>query len=91
MPSRIAMGATEWWEPALAVVLTVAAIIGLVQLGGRVYAGAILHTGPTLRVRDAWRGSASPDRPGDPVRPLPTRTARPRLVRLLGRSRAERS
>lgn len=59
MPSRIAMGATEWWEPALAVVLTVATIIGLVQLGGRVYAGAILHTGPTLKLRDAWRGTAS--------------------------------
>lgn len=61
MPSRIAMGATEWWEPALAVVLTVATIIGLVQLGGRVYAGAILHTGPTLKLRDAWHGTVSSD------------------------------
>ena len=53
MPSRIAMGAVEWWEPILAVALTVAAIVGLLRLGGRVYAGAILHTGPTLRLRDA--------------------------------------
>ncbi len=56
MPSRIAMGAVAWWEPVLAVALTVAAIVGLLRLGGRVYAGAILHTGPTLRLRDAWRG-----------------------------------
>ncbi len=56
MPSRIAMGAVEWWEPVLAVLLTVATIVGLLRLGGRVYASAILHTGRTLRLRDAWRG-----------------------------------
>ncbi|MGD9705184.1 MAG: ABC transporter permease [Acidimicrobiia bacterium] len=60
MPSRIAMGATAWWEPALATALTVAAVGGLVQFGGRVYAGAILHTGPTLRLRDAWSGRTTP-------------------------------
>ena len=60
MPARIAMGASTWWEPMLAVILTVAAIAGLVRFGGRVYSGAILHTGPTLKVRDAWRGATSP-------------------------------
>ena len=33
-----------------------AAIAGLVVLGGRVYTGAILHTGATLKLRDAWHG-----------------------------------
>ena len=56
MPGRIAMGATSWWEPVVAVGLTVVAIAGLVVLAGRVYTGAILHTGPTLQLRDAWRG-----------------------------------
>lgn len=60
MPTRIAMGATAWWEPVLAVALTLAAIAALVQFGGRVYAGGILHTGPTLRLRDAWRGATAP-------------------------------
>jgi ABC-2 type transport system permease protein len=60
MPTRIAMGAAEWWDPLLAVVLTGAAIVGLVLLGGRVYAGAILHTGPTLKLRDAWRHTTTP-------------------------------
>ena len=55
MPNRIAMGATTWWEPFVAAALTLAAIAGLVQFGGRVYAGGILHTGPTLKLRDAWR------------------------------------
>ncbi|HET6713059.1 MAG TPA: ABC transporter permease [Actinomycetota bacterium] len=60
MPARIAMGASTWWEAMLAVILTVAAVAGLVRFGGRVYAGAILHAGPTLKMRDAWRGAMSP-------------------------------
>ena len=55
MPARIALGATSWWEPVVAVVLTVAATAGLVAFAGRVYTGAILHTGPTLKLREAWR------------------------------------
>ena len=55
MPARIAMGATSWWEPLLSVALTSAAILGLVRFGGRVYARAILHDGPTLHLRDALR------------------------------------
>lgn len=72
MPNRIAMGATAWWEPVIAVVITLATIAGLVHFGGRVYAGAILHSGPTLKLRDAWRGttiSASTPTPTDPDRP----------------------
>ena len=57
MPERIAMGATAWWEPITAAALTVAAIAALVQLGGWVYARAILHTGPTLKLRDLWHDS----------------------------------
>jgi ABC-2 type transport system permease protein len=57
MPNRIAMGATTWWDPYLAVVLTLLALAGLVVLGGRVYAHAVLHTGGVLRLGDAWRGS----------------------------------
>jgi ABC-2 type transport system permease protein len=55
MPGRIAMGAATWWEPLLAVALTVAAIAGLVWFAGRVYTGAILHGGPALSLRQAWR------------------------------------
>jgi hypothetical protein len=54
MPGRIALGAAAWWEPMIATALTVAAIAGLAVLAGRVYTGAILQTGPTLKLRDAW-------------------------------------
>ena len=78
MPGRIALGAAAWWEPLLAVVLTLAAITGLVVLAGRVYTNAILHTGPTLRLRDAWRSEPAPSSPtpGIPTGPSDHRTRR---------------
>jgi ABC-2 type transport system permease protein len=60
MPGRIAMGAAAWWQPALAVVLTLATVAGLVYVGGRLYVRAILHSGSTLSLRDAWSPSRSP-------------------------------
>ena len=59
MPNRIAMGTATWWDPIVAVVLTVGAIAALIALGGRVYTRAILHTGSTLSLRDAWGGDAA--------------------------------
>jgi ABC-2 type transport system permease protein len=64
MPGRIALGAAAWWEPIIATALTVAAIAGLAVLAGRVYTGAVLHSGPTLRLRDAWSAA---NRSGPPV------------------------
>lgn len=58
MPGRIALGAAAWWEPLVAVTLTAAAVVGLVLFAGRVYTNAILRTGPTLRLREAWRSQA---------------------------------
>ena len=60
MPGRIAMGAVAWWEPVAAAALTLAATAGLVQLAGRVYTRAILHSGPALSLRDIWRDKAAP-------------------------------
>jgi ABC-2 type transport system permease protein len=60
MPNRIAMGEATWWDPVLATGVTLATIGLLVVLGGRVYNRAILHTGATLSLADAWRGSPVP-------------------------------
>jgi ABC-2 type transport system permease protein len=59
MPNRIAMGTAAWWEPVLAAALTLAAIAGLVQFGGRVYARAILRIESLLKLRDAWSGTTT--------------------------------
>jgi ABC-2 type transport system permease protein len=66
MPGRIAMGATAWWEPMLALALTLATIIGLVQLAGRLYTNAILHSGPRLSLKDAWRSTTAGPAPAPP-------------------------
>ena len=58
MPNRVAMGATSWWEPVVAAAVAVATVGALVRLAGRVYVRAILHTGPTLKLREVWRGRA---------------------------------
>jgi ABC-2 type transport system permease protein len=77
MPGRIALGATAWWEPLLAVAFTLTAIAGLVVFAGRVYTGAILQGGATLKLRDAWRrGATAPGvvavDPGPALVELPT-------------------
>jgi ABC-2 type transport system permease protein len=83
MPARIAMGAASWWEPAAAAALTLAAIAGLVVLGGRIYTAAVLHSGPTLKLRDIWHTEvahdARPPRSSPPngvERHIPTTTPR---------------
>jgi ABC-2 type transport system permease protein len=92
MPGRIALGSTTWWEPPLAVVLTLAAIAGLVVFGGRVYTNAILHSGPTLPLRDAWHGThshpastgssgGSPEHPSDRRRPEMSPRSKPHWPR----------
>jgi ABC-2 type transport system permease protein len=64
MPGRIALGVARWWESPLAAILTLAAIVGLVSLAGRVYQNAVLRTGAKVRLRDAWR--AKRDEPRGP-------------------------
>ena len=55
MPIRIALGAAETWEALLALGLSVALIPVLVWLAGRIYSGAVLHSGGRLKVREALR------------------------------------
>jgi ABC-2 type transport system permease protein len=55
MPVRMAAGAAAWWEIVLAVVLELLAIVLVVRLGGRIYAGALLRTGGKTTMRAALR------------------------------------
>jgi ABC-2 type transport system permease protein len=54
---RIAHGGVPWWQIVLSVALMVATIFGMVQLAGRIYAGAVLRVGRRLRLREAWRAA----------------------------------
>jgi ABC-2 type transport system permease protein len=55
MPVRQAAGDVAVWEVALAVVLMLVAITGIVRVGGRIYAGALLRTGGRIKMREALR------------------------------------
>ena len=59
LPARSALVGVPLWEHVLAVALTVAATYALVRFAGRVYARGLLHSGPRLGVRTAWRLSRS--------------------------------
>jgi ABC-2 type transport system permease protein len=55
MPMVIATGTAAGWQIALGTALTVATIVALVGVAGRVYAGAIRRTGSRVRLADALR------------------------------------
>jgi ABC-2 type transport system permease protein len=54
---RIAHGAVPWWQIALSVALMAAAVYGLVQAAGRIYAGGVLRFGGRVGLIEAWRGA----------------------------------
>jgi ABC-type Na+ efflux pump, permease component len=60
LPARSALVGVPLWEHALAIVLVLGSIYALVRLAGRVYAHGLLHTGPRLRPRTAWRLTRRP-------------------------------
>ena len=59
MPIRTALGSAQPWEIALSMALVVVGIVLLVWLGSRVYTGALLRTGGTVKPRDAWRSAGA--------------------------------
>ncbi len=59
MPIRMALGSAQPWEVALSIALVVAGIVLLVWVGSRVYTGALLRTGGTVKLRDAWRSTGA--------------------------------
>jgi ABC-2 type transport system permease protein len=59
VPVRAALGAIPGWQYLLAVILTVGAIVGLVFVAGRIYAGGLLRFGTRVKLRDAWRSAGT--------------------------------
>ncbi|WP_433871193.1 ABC transporter permease [Saccharopolyspora sp. CA-218241] len=55
MPMRIALGVATTWQILLALVLSVVGTAGVLAIGGRIYANAILRTGARVNLRDALR------------------------------------
>lgn len=55
MPMRIGLDVAAPWEIALSLLLTIAAIVALLRLGGRIYSRAVLRTGARVTLADALR------------------------------------
>jgi ABC-2 type transport system permease protein len=54
MPVRAGLTDVPIWQLLTAVGPMALAILGMVQVGGRLYRGAGLHTTGRLRIRQAW-------------------------------------
>lgn len=55
MPTRVLEGSAAWWEPVVALVLLLAAAVGVVLAAERLYRRSLLQTGGKLSMRQAWR------------------------------------
>lgn len=55
MPMRILQGGVPWWEPAIALVLSLVAMGAVVLVAERLYRRALLQTRGRLTIRQAWR------------------------------------
>jgi ABC-2 type transport system permease protein len=57
MPPRIALGEAPVLEIVAAFAITAVSAAALVPLSGRIYSGAVLQTGSSVKLRDAWRAA----------------------------------
>ena len=55
MPGRIVAGEAAWWEPVVALALTVVFAALSISVGARLYRNSLLQTGRRLGLRAAWR------------------------------------
>jgi ABC-2 type transport system permease protein len=58
MPPRIALGEASTFETIAAFAITAVSAAALIPLAGRIYSGAVLRTGSSVKIRDAWRAAA---------------------------------
>ena len=53
MPMRVFLGATQWWEPLLSLVILVVTTVLVVGLGSRMYSNGLLKMGPRVKLKEA--------------------------------------
>lgn len=63
MPIRWASGDAALWQVGVSMLLMVIAVVALVRLAGWIYAGAVLRSGPRVRLREALAAGRRSDRP----------------------------
>lgn len=56
-PIRLALQEIAWWEMTIAVAVTIATLVVLIGLAGRVYAGGLLRFGSRVKWMEAFRSA----------------------------------
>lgn len=62
MPIRWASGNVPLWEVGVSMLIMVVAVVLLIRVAGRIYAGAVLRSGPRVRLREALSAGKESDR-----------------------------
>jgi ABC-2 type transport system permease protein len=62
MPIRWAAGTVPLWEVGVSMLLMVVAVVLLIRVAGRIYAGAVLRSGPRVKIKDALAAGRDDDR-----------------------------
>ncbi|MHA6669590.1 ABC transporter permease [Homoserinimonas sp. A447] len=53
MPMRVFLGATQWWEPLLALVILIVSTIVVIGVGSRMYSNGLLKMGTRVKIAEA--------------------------------------
>jgi len=56
MSARMATGDAQAWQVVLAVLLMLAAIVGMNSLAARIFSNSVLRVGSRVRLAEAWKG-----------------------------------
>jgi ABC-2 type transport system permease protein len=62
MPIRWASGTVPLWEVGVSMLLMAVAVVALIRVGGRIYAGAVLRSGPRVKIKEALAAGRQDDR-----------------------------
>ena len=56
MPVRLFVGEAQWWEPLLSLALLLAACVGAILIGAKIYENSLLRMGARVKLGEALRG-----------------------------------
>jgi ABC-2 type transport system permease protein len=62
MPIRWAAGDVPLWEVGVSMLLMVVVVVALIRVAGRIYAGAVLRSGPRVKIKDALAAGRQDER-----------------------------
>ena len=56
MPMRVFLGAAQWWEPILSLLILLASTAVVIAIGSRIYGNSLLRMGGRVKLKDALAG-----------------------------------